>query len=323
VVLQYARRTTSVSRWMVIAVITIFGVYNIVADRLWTPHRAFTELAPGQLAPISIALEASPADESRAPEDAIERRDSDNKLTYLHDQRTAIRLLVPLAISVPAGSAAELYNVELTYQFPGQEPVHAGNYLRYTTLRSGTEHHVLALLLDKDVALRNQGVPISISLVAAVGQMQRLDTFNATIQKDKFAAPYGGICHTDPEGYQWQSCQFPIGKPPRLLAEAHWSEGDCDSPVVTSNIAYDWMGSETDDALKADFDSVDDQQVVLQGWTRRGSPPPEHMCPGTPITFTAYRTTSLRLVRVSLPPFAFGQPHKKLTPQPAKPDTDD
>lgn len=326
VIFQFARRRSAVSRWTMAVLVLISALVITVSEHLWTPHRAFRDVARGEAAPLTISANLDNPPEENEATDPLEMREEKKKPAYLHDPKTAIRVTVPLRFSATdARNVLALDNVTLWFSFPGTALIKAGDYLDYTRILPGRDNtYLLAMYIDKSMYDQYASQPVSISATIAATTYAPDNSFQSAIQFGHFPAPDGGFCvgeESKGSAIQWNKCMLPLGRHITALVTTNAASSRCDGPTSPDIEVESWVNF-GEDALSVNYDPLEDGYIAPE-LTARGLAASARewanyqwetpYCPATPVTFIRYHLVGRTIQKFSLPPMRFTK-GQKVTP---------
>jgi hypothetical protein len=267
-ILQYARRRTDLSRWLLVTVpVTILVI--VVA----TPYRAliardYPPGHPGQTQPLQLSVEtATPKTQEFSP-----------------DWGDFVAIRLPLRVSgIAEGSFVRVEGKLLTVEAPGGLKWISGWKRESLLLTPDQQSAIPYFAVKKEFFERVKSAPAKIHLALAVSVLRGGDLKSVRAGEGEFAVPGGGICLVPRRDGAGVQCRFPL-RLSSFMVETESSATTCppshDEPIVTGKTQRYWLGNSGAGLISP----VLVESLYLQG--RDGDKTRDaHICPGTPLVF--------------------------------------
>jgi hypothetical protein len=149
--------------------------------------------------------------------------------------------------------------------------------------------------------------PLTVRLALALTQLQATNSVQATLPTRAVVVPGFGICEVETVGYGTLQCRSALRDPQLTNVSASWSTTPCAvaEDELLLNHGKQWPG--VLDREPAEFGIVPIHFVeVTYDWAYQHRKFwMDHMCTGTPITFTQYKFKGRMQVNLTIPNFYF------------------
>ena len=303
IVLQYARRTTIISRFLLVSAVTATLCWLSLPPKITIPHQ-YPALASGADVRFSIdTATQSPKPKPLFPEKSKTAADDPS-------------VDIPLTLSSSDSSQAfELEGRKISMITADGSREDGGWETSYGqwTVNGLTEH--LSFQVNRKFFESAKGKPVTIEVSLAVVRLHAIAKFSRTQSEKKFIIPRIGRCTpVSTSKFFYESCDSPIGQPDLTAVDAVWSLNGCDPPAGQRKLVptRDWFGQSTSvgRALNLNvFASFDPQpSLSLRARLSQDENYRAAVCPEVPILYTTYRsdgraTVNFRLDGVNLEQF--------------------
>lgn len=295
ILLQYSRRKTAQSRWLIAALAAAITLIMVA-----TPYRALImhkyPLAGSGSLPLQLAPMPSHAP---APDDAM----------YAGNQ---VPIVLPFSLSgLPKDSFAELDGVILTLTNSQGGSWDSGWEQRGTELFPDQKTFSIDLNLRRDEFDRMKSSPVNARLLLAFTLYQDRQQRPFTVPRGEFAMPGLGLCSAGTR--PWNSigslnCRVPLRSPNFLLISSEVAKGTCplpkDAPPINPDeIARGYVRNSDPGPAEVGISPVKIVTVYLSDSPNSRISP--GICPGTPLILshpeeTGHTRIELQLDNVSL-----------------------
>jgi len=276
--LQYSRRKTAQSRWLIaglaaaIALIMVFTPYRILIAREYP-------LANGGSLPLQLTPLPSHAP---APDDAM----------YAGNQ---VPIDLPFSLSgLPKDSFVQLNGVILTLTNSQGESWDSGWEPRGGLLFPDQKTASIDLNLRRDVFDRMKSSPVHVRLLLAFTLFQDKQPRPFTVPRGEFALPDLGLCSAGSRPYTSigaLNCRVPLRSPKFLLVSSEVATSTCPlpkdaTPASPGEIARGYVRNGDTGPADPGISPVKIVAVYLSDWNSPNSRISPGICPGTPLTLS-------------------------------------
>jgi hypothetical protein len=289
ILVQYSTRNVRLSRWLLVAA-TVLGSLSAIP---WLEEPfvriEYPALSANTLPPAHLEF-----DSSRQP-----------TAFGVNDQKELTVGFPIMVSSVPTGTAVRAEGVMVAISAPNG--LHwssfwqsGGQYLTPSTATSMVDIKVNRAFLEKV-----KDVPVRVQITLAVSRLRAGATGEATLRREEFVIPDGGICSLQSNEFSSSAtCRFAMRQPRLTNFSSMWSRQPCSRAQSAGNTfvpASGWMGSL--DKAPADFGITSVWASSLyfpgEGWAS----PRERtfLCPGTAISFTEYSLMDRARINLVIP----------------------
>jgi hypothetical protein len=322
--LQYARRRTTLSITLLIAVVVAITA-ACFAEAL-APHRhsVFHALAAGETSPLNVAIDPDPQSQDRLSDASTFQSQSYGE----GDSQYPVN--VPLIVSgIVPGHVVNLDAQTVTFTSPGMQArttpwMQVMTQFGINPVISGARRNVN---VPPWIFNEFSGKTVTIHITYAATELEAESPTTVSFNRYGTDIPQNGRCTDtgDPSGIH---CQYALTDPD--LTHVTWTlQQSCTSASPQDVAREQWIGTirpGIEDAINPalrslDFNPVDTLYTSLedrQPGYRRGY----RLCPGTPFIFTKYHIVRRRMVEVTLPPLdlrTYIDEHKHFNPEASGP----
>ncbi|MBB5063909.1 hypothetical protein [Granulicella mallensis] len=287
--LQYARRRTPISNWLLIGLIgllTFACIGSVYVKRKVVV--SFPPSASGEAPPLRMEFNPDPAYQlaaiSSLPKRGVE----------------SVTLLVPIKVlGIAHSHAIDVVGKSITYEDAGG--VH-GTTTWYQDSRDplvGDAQIREEIYLPQDIYRETEGKSITLHLAYAVTELEAEPmSFTTPFNEAQMDVPQNGHCFKT-ELFGEVNCQYAIKKP--QLTRITWHlHPTCDASSSADRADEKWIGGE--EASETGFSPIVSVNNILNADPLGRKTDDGEVCPGEPLTFTRYRFVRRRLVEITLPP---------------------
>jgi len=272
--LQYSRRRTGISRWLVAAALLTFGL--IVT---FLPYR-------------SLILRAYPVLPSALPGEFTLLPPNNNEGTYL-DEGEDVSIRLPLSLSqLPKDAFVELNGMIATLTNASGFRWDSGWKGQYLSFYPDQKSAELSFEVKHPLFDKLKSFPVSLRLLLALTTYHDKNQREFVVPKGKFSLPDVGICSADQRGY-WYSirCQAPLRTPKFLLITSEMAASTCLSKKeiapIPGLLSHGSVRGGDSDPAEMGISPIHQVDIYLSGWDVPGT----HIqnpgiCPGTPLTLS-------------------------------------
>jgi hypothetical protein len=277
VVVQYSTRRLRISLLLLIALPVLLLVTGLSLPEEERIARDY----PAAGAPVHLAL----------------LQDADDPAQADLSPDTNVQIKIPLQVSgVPEGFAITPDHVKVT--------VDAGDGLRWTSpWQDINNEYYLPDTAASDLSVsilrpffdRVQSKPVALQLTLAYSKLRAGDTRILPLSTHNFEVPRFGVCSAPSDYFGYASnlgCRFALHQPALTRVSVPWRDVPCSRPQpAASAVTGDaWVGSLATSFVDPGIPTVWNPAISLSNSTKEdgGKYTPRHLCPGVPVTFTAY-----------------------------------
>jgi hypothetical protein len=299
VLVQYAKRSTSIAWLLVGAASLLIGALPFVNPDRWFMGNYYPPQVSGAPAPLRLLLWNNPL-EPRAFESA---------------EKGDVEFGIPLQVAgIPEGATVVPMAVRALIQAPGgahwQSQWKAVGGMR---IMHEVPVTVVYLRMRRSVYDQFSSTPVTLHLDLAVDEAKVAATGEVPLRVEDFSIPGAGVCKVSvPTRYSTSfiNCRSAMRQPPLTYFTGHWTEGDCPAQPTDDGtvLGAGWVGNLDQEPAQFGITSVWQFPIQLSNMMngyRSGAGPmgPPHLCPGSTLTFTTYRLASTAQIGVTIPDF--------------------
>ena len=276
VVLQYGRRWTTRSRWLIAGLAAAFLLIQVI-----TPYRAlvaheYPSLGPGQPVPFQLALLPPESTAARAPNIDEVYIQVPLAVTGIAPESIALLDGTLITIDAPDGSHWNSgWRRTVTFLFPEQK----STQITFTIKKDRFEH------------MRGSRVKLRMSLAFTLFHDQNQREF--VPPQGEFELTGVGRCSADGRyGYSgWIHCLAPLRRPAFLAMSTDISASTCPVPEGQSRPDYSetlrgWSYSGDSGPAQLGISPVKDVGLAISNWDSFGKRQFAGICPGTPLVLS-------------------------------------
>jgi hypothetical protein len=271
VLLQYSRRKTAISRWLIAALAAAILLIEVA-----TPYRTLVlrEYPLAADLPLRVALMPSQAP---APEDVTQQ----NNQVFVH---------LPLSLSgLPKDSFVELKGAILTLT-NSQGMRWDSGWSGYSMLLFPDQKTAdLTFKLKKTEFDRMKSSPVKAQLLLAFKSFHDRHQKQFVIPSGEFAIPDLGLCSARPGYFRVLDCRAPLRRPESMLVSTETAASTCplgekETPADPGEIARQFLRS--DGPAEMGISPVKTFQLYLSDSNSSVTERNPGICPGTPLTLS-------------------------------------
>jgi hypothetical protein len=291
VALQYAARSTALSRWLLVALALSLGVFafkspdDLPTRLAYPPHTGFQQPA--------VLLALKPVDskkQTRTFSDADDKRE--------------VELALPLAITgIMPGTAVKADYLRIEITGPHGEHWQSQWQGAYKTWSPGTIGDTVEVKINRAFAERVKTLPVTIDLSFAVTELQTGRKERVILPKGTFSIPGGSICELAVEDNTGLRCFSPLRQPPLMFVLATLASAPCSgpSPAEGEEQRYEWLGNLDTDPAEFALTSVFNTPINLQRFSGEQSSYTYALCPGSAVSFMRYSISDRTQEHIRIP----------------------
>lgn len=275
IILQYARRRTGPSRWILAAAAGAVGIAVAATPYGWLIARQYPLAAAGT--PVRFAI--APATSTGAGSSRLEESPGDSN----------VEITFPLEVSgVPAEQVIYLRGKMLTITAADGSRWSSGWRYGGRLLYPGQTHSEADFEIKKEFFEKVQSQAATVHLSLAMTAYRVGPSIRVTAEGRDFVIPDVGICSIHRSNSV--QCRFALQTPPAILAQINSSDATCkgaeDEPISPGRVARDWKG-QSDAGL---IDPVGTFDFYFLGWQNEQGGSSSYskvadpsICPGMPM----------------------------------------
>ncbi len=285
VLLQYGRRRTQVSRFVLAGLPVLLLVVDAGSRARGLIERAYPTTADGS--DSAIGFDANPA-----------RQQPGSGAPYINagDVRLSLPVkLQGLAAGTRLKAAGVSIHVVTSDGFEWTSPYENMG----VDLRVANPTNVVDVPMPLDVFNRIRNIPVSLNVFLAVERTQAAATQTFAVEEPGFSTSGLGICPVRADGFMG-NCLYALHLPPPIDVSAQVSNKPCmETAGSTRSVAQTFLGSDQN-GVAYDFDPVATSRLQFQVITYRHIPGPNgssassgvgiagFLCPGAPVMLTPH-----------------------------------
>jgi hypothetical protein len=301
IALQYAARRVALSRIIMLALpfLLALSVWVFASDAM--VNHKYPHATIGENAAVQLTLGAN----------AETAGDAHRALSS-----GSVQVVLPLHVAgvaegdlwVPNGVKVTVENSRGVSLTSSWQPVNDWYF------RPDTQDANVTFEVPRNLFNRVQSTPVTLRLAFALTEARRTSVWSRTLPGHDFEVPDFGICSPRvipvligaAEVPQIESifCRSAQRQPTLTYVETQWSGGPCNSLPAGSSTAGQaaaWVGNLKTEPAESSFSAVTMFPIGFS--IRMGSD--NHLCPGTPITYSEYRTVRLMQTELTAQNFRF------------------
>jgi hypothetical protein len=276
ILLQYARRKTPLSRWLMAAAGGIVAVWVAVTPYGTLVIRHYPGLKMGEKAPVSLEL--------LLPEPP----NPDNGETFSPSDDVAVNF--PLKVSgAAADSIVKVDGTMLAVQPRNGPGRNHGWENSAQVLYPDTRRVVLTFTLPRSYFERIKNRPATVRISLIMTEFHQSNARNFLVPFGRFQIPRVGRCSANAEFLAQLKCQSPLKGPSSLLVTAALSASTCpaskrDAPTAPGEMAHSWQLNSDSGPAAFGFSPIQSFEPYF---------PPDNfstsfrgICPGTSLTLS-------------------------------------
>lgn len=302
VVVQYALRKVRLA-WVLVALVAVL----LSGLALFDPDRALIERAyPAQASTGTAFVQYSYAAKGRVLPTTSEAND-----------KGVLDISVPVQVTgVAEGYAAIPVALKTTIEGPDGarwESVWQAIYNERDL--PGTQISMVSFQIRRAEYDKFKSTPVTLRVAFAIDEAKAAAVKRIPIPEGEFSVPGFGICtpqktlYMSPQEIVGIACRSALRQPQLTYVTVSWTEDDCSvaEPEREEVIGAGWTGSFATDPAEFGITSV--WQTPLGLSNRHNGPRdgqlmrPHQICPGSPVTFTAYDRIGKTQVGLTVPNF--------------------
>jgi len=278
-VIQYARRWTLLSRSLLVALavtISLLGLFGPedTAMRITYP---LSSVATG----LQVGFRQAPPIEAIPASDSVDERE--------------LTVIFPVAISgIAPGTAMKIDNARVSISGVNGEHWTSHWQGMFLTWMPGATNGEVSLKVNRAFYNRTKDKQVTVKMSLALTMMRAGKVTRMALPQGRFDLPGGSVCRKSGSWVEEISCLSPMRQPPLTLVTTQFSRQDCSDtpPANDGDRGLGWIGTLDTQPAEFGMTSVWGSSVYLQPLSSARESGPQHLCPGSPLSFTAYTVVS-------------------------------
>jgi hypothetical protein len=164
----------------------------------------------------------------------------------------------------------------------------------YLTWLPGRTTGQVVLKINRAFYERMKDRPVTVTMSLATTMLKSGKVTRTVLPEGKFYLPGGSVCRNTGTWIDEVSCLSPMRQPPLTLVTTKFTTQECSavSPVNNGSRGMAWIGTLDTQPAEFGLTSVWGSSVYFEPLSSDPSPVRQHLCPGSPLSFTPYTVIS-------------------------------
>jgi hypothetical protein len=291
VVLQYARRRTTLARMLVAGLAVVIAAFGLVGPEELPMRETYPPQASARALPLQLGFDTQQPDSSK------------NLLADDDSQETDVSF--PLTVAgIGPSYAVQLQNVKATITAQSGERWTSHWQGVYANWMPGERDGKVTVKVNRYFLDRVRSGPVRVELRLAVTELQSGAWTRMRLPEGRFTIPGGSLCHRSGQWGNELSCRSALRQPPLMLVATRFATQPCSRDrvlVSDGDTATDWVGTTDTDAAEFGLSSVWTTPVGFTRYSSDASQKAQYLCPGSIVAFAPYSVRDRRQITVTSP----------------------
>jgi len=277
--IQYSRRSTSVS-WALLGALSVtFGAMALAAPAEWEVKAVY----PEHVAATGPRLSLRPIGGTTftTTSDTVDPRE--------------VTVGFPIEVTGIAPDSAVRVD-DARVRFTSANGVRWVSYWQGATgtWTAGDPNGVVSLKVSRSFYERMKDTPVTVEMSAALTYLKAGTVTRLTLPADRFELPGGSMCRISGSWGNDLSCLSPMRQPPLMLIGTRFTSEKCSAapPSNDGDPGLAWVGTTDTDPAEFGLTSVWETKGWFERFSSSNSSQEQHLCPGSPLSIVRYNVVS-------------------------------